>query len=128
MIASMDIEPDIEIKINFEYILNGLKYNKDYFFNDIVQFVTDLPKIMQFIDINIKELDDEFKKMSFSVKGCNDYNKLKKIYTHILLLQKIHNHEYRQFQDYLQDYKNFEKEAEKLMVEKLLLTEISCLG
>jgi len=124
MIASIDIEPYFEIKINLEYILNELKNNKDYLFNNIDQFETNLPKIMQFIDINIKQLNDEFKKISFSVIGCNDYNKLKKIYIHMLLLQKIHNHEYRQFQDYLQDYKNFEKEAEKLMVEKLLLKEI----
>ena len=115
MIASMDAEVDFEIKINLEYILNGLKNNKDYVFNDTSQFETELPKIMQFIDICIKELDDNSKKISFSVKGCNDYNKLKKIYTHLLLLQKIHNYEYRQFSDYYQNYKKFEEEAEKLI-------------
>ena len=109
---------DFEIKINFEYILNGFKNNKDYVFNDIVQFETDLPKIMQFIDICIKELDDNSKKISFSVKGCNEYNNLKKIYIHLLLLQKIHNYEYRQFSDYYQNYKKFEEDAEKLMNEQ----------
>ena len=121
MIASMDAEVNFEIKINLEYILNGLKNNKDYLFNDIVQFETDLPKIMQFIDICIKELDNNSKKISFSVKGCNEYNKLKKIYTYMLLLQKIHNYEYRQFSDYYQNFKKFEEEAIILMNNKTFI-------
>jgi len=103
------------IKITIEYRLNGIKKSKKYEFLDPESFKKSYNEITSFINNNVKDLDNDSKKLIFSEKCELEGTKKLLLYSRFMILEKMINNNFNGFIDIRNNIKHFKKETEEFI-------------
>lgn len=103
------------IKITIQYRLNGIKKTQKYKFVDPESFKKSYNEITSFINNNVKDLDNDSKKLIFIEKCELEGTKKLLLYSRFMILEKMINNNFNGFIDIRNNLKEFKKETNEFI-------------